>query len=243
MERECEHLLSYMAGTLDDIDKEKFETHLNQCGACRKECEELTDSWEALQFDFEEQEVPESLKAEVFDFVFGEEQKEENPPVKDRIKAWGFLLKKQFSPLSAGLVAILFAITATLTYTNVQSANNQPSTPNQPAEIMTSLNLTSSNDTMRDAGGYAYVVKDNQVKKLVVHVNGLPKLKGSEIYQVWMLKDGKRTNAGMFNTNDSGSGVLTYTLSDDEDDFENIGITMEPDQNNTQPEGKKVVGS
>ncbi|TMN23864.1 anti-sigma factor [Lentibacillus cibarius] len=243
MERECEHLLSYMAGTLDDIDKAKFERHLEQCEVCRKEYEDLTDSWEALQFDFEEQEVPESLKAEVFDFVFRDEQKEGNPSVKDRIKAWGILLKKQFTPLSAGLVAILFAITAALTYTNVQSAANQPSTIKQPAEIIASLNLTSANEAMRDAGGYAYVVKDNQVKKLVVHVNGMPKLKGSKIYQVWMLKGGKRTNAGMFNTNDSGSGVLTYTLSDDEDDFENIGITMEPSQNNTQPQGEKVIGS
>ncbi|GAA0432943.1 anti-sigma factor [Lentibacillus halophilus] len=242
MERECENLLSYMAGTLNEIDKERFEAHLKQCEACMKEYEELSDSWEALQFDFEEQEVPETLKAEVFDFVFGEEQKEEKTTIKDRLKVWGVSLKKQFTPLSASLVIILFAITSVLTYTNVQSANEQPTTPNQPAEIMDSLNLTSANGQMSNAGGYAYIVQEEKTKKLVVHVNGLPKLKGSQIYQVWLLKDGERLNAGIFNTNESGSGVLTYALSEKEV-FDQIGITVEPDRDNTEPEGKKVVGS
>lgn len=78
MERKCEHLLSYMADTLKEEDRESFEAHMKKCDACRREYAELIDSWEALQFDFEEQQVPESLKADVFDFVFNDKKEEEN---------------------------------------------------------------------------------------------------------------------------------------------------------------------
>lgn len=239
MERKCEHLLSYMANMLSKADKEKFEAHMKKCDACRKEYEELNDSWEALQFDFEEQHVPTTLKADVFDFVFESEEKEQKSKGKDRMKKWGILLKRQFTPLSASLVIILFAVMAVLTYTNVQSGSQQQS---QPAEIMASLNLKSADNRMLEAGGYAYVVQEDDARKLIVQVDGLPKLEGSQIYQVWLLKDGRRLNAGIFNTDESGSGVLTHTLSEKED-FDQIGITREPERDNSQPEGEKVVGS
>ncbi|GAA0447945.1 anti-sigma factor [Lentibacillus halophilus] len=242
MERKCEHLLSYMANTLSEADKNKFEAHMKNCDACRKEYEELSKPWEALQFDFKDQHVPESLKEDVFNFIFEDQEKEQKHTIKDRLKARGIQLKKQFTPLTSGLVILLFAVAAILTYVNIQSGSQQQIASSQPAKIMTSLHLTSANSQMHDADGYAYVVQQNNTKKLIVQVNGLPKLEGTETYQVWLLKDGKRLNAGIFNTNESGSGVLTHTLSQEED-FDKIGITKEPKLDNTQPEGKKVVGS
>ncbi|APC49516.1 hypothetical protein BME96_15520 [Virgibacillus halodenitrificans] len=242
MERKCEHLLSYMADTLKEEDRESFEAHMKKCDACRKEYAELIDSWEALQFDFEEQQVPESLKADVFDFVFNDKEEEKNRNLIDKIRDWGILLRNQFTPLSASLVFTLVIATAILMFINGQSGNVEQMAGNQQAEIMTSLNLKSANDELQGAGGYAYVVQQDNSKKLVVQVDGLPKLAGSHTYQVWLLKDGERLNAGIFNTDDSGAGILTYTLPADED-FDQIGITREPALDNTQPEGQKVMGS
>ncbi len=240
MERECEHLLSYMANTLSEAEKEKFEAHMENCDACRNEYAELNKPWEALQFDFNDQHVPESLKEEVFNFVFDQE-KGQKQSIKEKLKTWGSRFKKQFTPLSSGLVIILFAVAAILMYVNIQSGGQQNASV-QPVEIMTSLHLTSPNSQMREAGGDAYIVQQDNAKKLIVQVDGLPKLKGTETYQVWLLKDGRRLNAGIFNTNESGAGVLTYTLSKKEN-FDQIGITKEPKLDNTQPEGEKVMGS
>ncbi|WHX26323.1 anti-sigma factor [Virgibacillus halodenitrificans] len=242
MERKCEHLLSYMADTLKEEDRESFEAHMKKCDACRKEYAELIDSWEALQFDFEEQQVPESLKADVFDFVFNDKEEEKNRNLIDKIRDWGILLRNQFTPLSASLVFTLVIATAILMFINGQSGNVEQMAGNQQAEIMTSLNLKSANDELQGAGGYAYVVQQDNSKKLVVQVDGLPKLAGSHTYQVWLLKDGERVNAGIFNTDESGAGILTYTLPAEED-FDQIGITREPSLDHTQPEGQKVMGS
>ncbi|GAB4074559.1 hypothetical protein GCM10028778_20620 [Barrientosiimonas marina] len=103
---------------------------------------------------------------------------------------------------------------------------------------MTSLHLRPANSQMHETDGYAYVVQHNNTKKLIVQVDGLPKLEGTETYQVWLLKDGKRLNAGIFNTDESGSGALTHMLSQDED-FDQTGITKDPKLDDTQPEGKK----
>lgn len=240
MERECEHLLSYMADTFDQTSKRKFEAHLNHCDTCQKEYHALLVSWNALQFDFVEQDIPQSLKADVFDFVFKNDKKAEKQVGKNSIKKWGLMIKKQFTPLSTVLVVIMLAVTAVLTYTTVQTPSQR--SPVQPAEILATINLTSATEQFHEAGGYAYVVKQAHKKTLVVHVQGLPKLEGSKTYQVWLLKDGKRQNAGMFNTNETGAGVLAYEIPEDHS-FDKIGITMEPDHNNVQPEGKKVVGS
>lgn len=238
MERECEHLLSYMANTLSEADKAKFEAHMKKCEACREEYEELSKPWEALQFDFKDQHVPELLKEEVFNFVFADQENEKKHSMKDRLKAWGTWFKKQFIPLTSGLIILLFAFAAILTYVNTQSGSGQQSASSQPAEITTSLHLKSADDQMGEADGYAYVVQQDNADKLIVQVDGLPKLEGTETYQVWMIKDGNRLNAGIFNTNESGSGALIHTLSKEEE-FDQTGITKEPELDNTQPEGKK----
>jgi Anti-sigma-K factor rskA len=85
-------------------------------------------------------------------------------------------------------------------------------------------------------------LQQGEDKRLVVQVNNLPRLEGSEVYQVWILKNGNRENAGIFKPDESGAGVLTYQLAQNSD-FDQIGITVEPDQYSTQPRGKKIMGS
>ncbi len=242
MEKECEYLLSYISNTLSESDKEIFEVHMQTCDSCREDYKELSESWEALQFDFEDQDVPKSLKKEVFSFIFMDDDKEQKLSVTDKLVAWKNDLKSQFRPLTSSLIIMLLIVTTILMYVNSWSGNEVQDASSRQAEIITSLQLKTDDAQMNEASGYAYVVQQDDAKKLIIQVDGLPKLEGTETYQVWLLKDSQRLNAGIFNTNETGSGVLVHTLPKEES-FDQIGITKEPKLNNTQPEGIKMVGS
>lgn len=239
MKRECDHLLSYVANTLDATEQKKFKEHLNHCDECVKEYEQIMETWDELQFDFEEQEVPGSLKNEVLEFVFEQNRKGKDDTIINKLKEWTYTIKRQFTPLSTSLILVMLAMAFILTF---QSNSLQTDGISNPIEIKSSMGLTSANQSISNANGNAYIVQQGDEDKLVIQVNDLPRLEGSNVYQVWLLKDGERQNAGIFKTDELGSGVLTYHLPDGHS-FDKIGITMEPDQHSTEPKGEKIIGS
>lgn len=244
MERKCNQLPSYITNELSGDNQKSFEDHLKNCSTCHKDYIQIKEAWEALQFDFEEMEVPESLKSEVLDFVFASQQKEADSFVSNLKKGFTFF-KRQFTPLTTVLILTLFIATTVFTTANIQMRNQtltEKELSSQPVEILSTLPLTSVDQNKLEANGSAFVVQQGDDKKLVVQVNNLPKAEGEKVYQVWLLNDGVRQNAGSFKPNNRGSGVLTFELQEDET-FDNIGITLEPDQNSLQPRGPKIIGT
>ncbi|PGZ94349.1 hypothetical protein COE51_22750 [Bacillus pseudomycoides] len=245
MERECEHLLSYVTNTFDDREQKQFKEHLKTCPKCQAEYPSMQAAWEALHFDFEEKEVPETLKAEVFDFIFADEQTNEDNRVTAKWREWTAVLKKQFTPLTTALLVTMLVITVALTIENSQF-KIQPLAKHElnsdPIEVISTRPLVSTNQNHENTKGYMFVIQQGDKKKLVVQADHLPQVKNEEVYQVWLLKDGERKNAGIFKPDETGSGLLTYEISPKQS-FDNIGITLEPDSNSTKPLGKKVLGT
>ncbi|MEK3887837.1 anti-sigma factor [Bacillus sp. FSL K6-3431] len=234
MSKECGNLLSYIAEELDEKTKKAFVEHLPLCPECTREYDQMTEAWSSLKWDFEDMEAPASLKSEVMDFVFDQDPKASVKKVK-----WGRFIRRQFTPaVSVIMLASLFLIIA-LVYSNNQ-LKKELVAMSPLIEVPTTLLLQSTGDTNTD--GAALIVQHGEVRSLVIQIRNLPSLQGSEVYQVWLLKDGERSNAGVFKPDETGAGVLTYSLAQNEQ-FDQIGITKEPDANGTEPRGKKVIGS
>ncbi|MFK2824821.1 anti-sigma factor [Bacillus sp. B190/17] len=245
MERMCDHLLSFIADELGERDKRKFEEHMQQCTKCSKEYENMTDVWHSLYLDIEEQEVPESLKADVMEFVFNNEKKSRKESFK--ITKWLGLFSRQFSPTAMVTVLLLMGLSISLAFANskMQDELTAVYTKNeQPIEVLSTLSLQAVNPVNEriNTGGAAFIIQQGERKSLVVQLKDLPKLQGSEVYQVWLLKNGKRKNAGIFKPDERGSGMLTYQFAQDTE-FDQIGITVEPDEYSLEPRGEKIVGS
>ncbi|PGX12840.1 MULTISPECIES: anti-sigma factor [unclassified Bacillus (in: firmicutes)] len=247
MERECEHLLSYVTNTFDEREQRKFQEHLKTCLKCQTEYSSMQAAWEALHFDFEEKEVPATLKAEVFDFIFVHEQTSRDNTVTAKLKEWTGLLRKQFTPLATVLLGIMAVITVAVTIENSQlkiQSLAKHELSSDPIKVISTRPLISSDQNHENTKGYIFVMQQGEKKKLIVQAEHLPQVKNSEVYQVWLLKDGERKNAGIFKPDETGSGLLTYEISQKQPvSFDNIGITIEPDSNSTKPLGKKVLGT
>ena len=239
MNTECANLLSFLSGELGEKEKKAFTEHLMQCSECTREYEQMTEAWNSLKWDFEEMEPSSSLKSEVMNFVF---ETDDEVPVRKE-KNWSSFFFKQFTPVTSGLLLAALVLAFGLLYSNIQ-LKKELATINLPMEVKTSLSLQPVNKTAvnMNTDGAAYILQQGEERRLIVQIQNLPSLQESEVYQVWLLKDGKRRNAGTFKPDEAGTGSLTYKLSID-DKFNQIGITKEPDSNSTKPRGEKIVGS
>ncbi|MFS0669981.1 anti-sigma factor [Peribacillus frigoritolerans] len=239
MNTECANLLSFLSGELGEKEKKAFTEHLMDCSECTREYEQMTEAWNSLKWDFEEMEPSSSLKSEVMNFVF---ETDDEVPVR-REKNWSSFFFKQFTPVTSGLLLAALVLAFVLLYSNIQ-LKKELAAINLPMEVKTSLSLQPADKTAvnMSTDGAAYILQQGEERRLIVQIQNLPSLQKSEVYQVWLLKDGKRTNAGTFKPDEAGTGSLTYKLSIN-DKFNQIGITREPDANSTKPRGEKIVGS
>lgn len=240
MRRDCEHLIPYIAHELKESEHMAFVEHLKNCTECKKEYQELSQAWHALPFDYTEIAVPETLKGEVLEFVFDPKRNSGTETFMTRINKLAMMLKRQFTPVSTSLVAVLLLTMIGLGISNVQEKSRHAD--NIPIEILTDIPIKAANQSHPGTNGIAYIVQQGSEKNLVVQVHKLPGVEGSQVYQVWLLKNGTRENGGIFKPDENGSGILTYQLAEGQT-FDQIGISVEPDANSSQPRGEKIAGS
>lgn len=247
MTKKCEQLMSYLTGELTKEEREDFESHLSQCQACSSDLKELQEAWSALSSEAEEAEVPPELKSEVMDYVFTDKETEDlqEDGLKTIFSKWKHSLKRYFKPLASAVIAILLIAVTVLMYQNVQlnqELSKMETESGSPVRVIRTVQLQSVIPSS-NAEGYATVIQKENKRELIVHLNQLPMTEGEQAYQVWLLNDGKRKDAGTFRPASNGKGMITYPLPDENFSFGNIGITLEPDAEGTKPRGKKVVGT
>ncbi|HEX6988765.1 MAG TPA: anti-sigma factor [Bacillota bacterium] len=91
------------------------------------------------------------------------------------------------------------------------------------------------------AFGRASVYTTGSGTLVVVTAWDLPSLPAeTAVYQVWLVRDGERVNAGVFRTDPRGNGVVIYRHPG-ELEFDAVGITVEPDPYGDAPRGHRVL--
>jgi hypothetical protein len=90
------------------------------------------------------------------------------------------------------------------------------------------------------AHGYMMVFKNESYGTLVI--DNAPRLEAGYQYQLWLIKDGKRTSGGVFSVSEDGYGTLQVVSGQPLDNYASFGITIEPAGGSPAPTGKKVLG-
>lgn len=232
----CDLLISYFADECSKDERLLFENHLHTCPSCRSDWDEIEQVWRALPWQMDQMEAPKDLKSQVMGSLF------DRQPRADRWKKGN----KPGMPWQTGLAAavVLLVIIASAwnyyLFTGRSGTNRQALDQPAQVKVIYTLSPTASNPS---ATGKACIFKQGDQSKLVVYLFGLSATQGEEAYQVWLINDGKRQNAGTFHVNDQGFGVLTYDLQRSGKNPDAIGITLEPDPHGTEPRGTKVLGT
>ncbi len=240
----CEGLIDYLAGESSDMERKRFERHLESCPDCKEEASTWREVWNRLSDDVEMIEPPADLKESVLTLLFDNNGLTPEPfkkTHKSRLKR--FLL----GGASVAVLVSVFAAGWLLRDAQIQSIKKEASVQ-APASIETLFRLSAERgngkfDDSPNAYGVACLVRSEKEEQLVVYIFGSPQTREGEAYQVWLLNDGVRTSAGTFTVGTSGIGIMTLPMSQEIPVFDSVGVTLEPDSHSDSPRGPKMFGS
>ncbi|QHW35311.1 anti-sigma factor [Paenibacillus rhizovicinus] len=257
----CDDCLSYIAGLCSEEEKRVFELHLPTCDSCRQELEDLHIVWEALPANMEMMEPPKDLKQQVMKAVRAAdaESADGGKTQSNRLLRPFSAGKSRRSRLPRGMkpmLALFAAAASAIVLLSIWNAQLRSEHAADPLPVEQALSVPASNikqlvslksqaPETAESSGVACIVDNGQSKQFVVYLFGAPPTLGEEAYQVWLIKDGKRSSAGTFRvgSNSRGIGLLAMPIQGKKLDFDAIGITLEPDEHGSQPRGTRMYGS
>ena len=229
-------LPAYAIGSLDEEEAVLVSKHLASCAACRAEMQEYQAVVDRLPLAVPQFDPPAEVKARLMDQVQASIQAKQ---VRGEETPWWESLVNFFrraAPLwgLASLVLILALVTS-----NVFLWNQVNNLRSQAARTMRVVNL-SGTKIAPQATGLIVISLDGEHGTLVVdHMPGLPE---NQEYQLWLIKDGVRTNGGVFSVSKDGYGSLWVKSPQPLASYSAIGITIEPKGGSPGPTGEKVLG-
>jgi hypothetical protein len=240
-------MVDYIVGDCAPVDRKQFEDHLSGCTECRQETMELMEAWNSIGIALPELEVPAEWKAQIIDQAILSAPGLDSSSLATR----GLIANRVNRSLTAKLAYAAAAVAIVVSCGLLAWDNGIAPLPligqrqvlNQPVQVMETYRLVSADADTPGAEGNCQLLKRGKKEQLVLQVNGLPATEGDQVYQVWLIHNGKRVNAGTFKVNDEGEAGLTYPIFTAKEPFDQIGITLEPDANGTKPRGKKVLGT
>lgn len=232
----CDDLIPYLLDP-DHIHQNQIEHHIQSCPVCQKNKVEFEEIMAMLAQSVPLKEAPADWKDDILNEVWAHEDDSLYKTKPSLRPNWFLRIKNQFTPLSAAVIGFLLAV---LTFTVAEYV--QLNTENKVLQHNMTLALQHT-DKANGAGGRVLIMEQNGMIELYVMTEDLPPLVDNQVYQVWLIKNGKRDNAGIFRVNENGEGLLRYVMDSKNFTYDSIGITLEPDGQGTQPRGEKVLGT
>ncbi|MTD31374.1 anti-sigma factor domain-containing protein [Planomicrobium sp. YIM 101495] len=230
----CERLVDYLNAMLSEEEEKEFEAHLAGCEDCR----EIVEVTGELPYLAEAVEPPVEMKARILANVFEEEEKPAAAPSPKSLPMAAPKKAPKRNWLTPLLAAILLLSLLGNLYALMQNSGQQ-----EVAEeaVLRSVALQPSEEFGGNAT--AAIVNEEETLNVVVQAGELEELTGTEVYQVWLLKDGQPIPTGAFTPNGSGEGAAVYKLNGSIEDWDTIAITKEPQGGNETPAGEIVLSS
>jgi anti-sigma-K factor RskA len=230
-----ELLPEYALGCLDEDDEILVSEHVATCSVCRAELEAFENVTDRLVFAAPETAPPVRLKQQLMNRI--------QPPMEpatagpQQLSWWQKLaaLLQQSAPVWGAASLVLVLILAV----NNLMLRNQAHEPVLTSGGMRIVALAST-DAASSAAGTLVISADGEYGSLAV--DGLPPLGNAQQYQLWLIKDGERTDGGVFSVNPEGYGVLWIESAAPLSSFSAFGITVEPAGGSSGPTGEKVLG-
>jgi anti-sigma-K factor RskA len=219
------HLLAgaYVVNAVDDIDRRRFEQHLDSCATCREEVASLSHAVEGLARAAHEP-APPLMRARVLAEIDGVRQVS---PVVLRTPGRGRLtLLSRVAAVIAILGLGAFAL----------QQRSRANTATQTAAIVRASDARIV--VLAGDGGTARFTYSASVGAGVVVTDGLAPAASGRTYQLWIVEAGTPRSLGTFG---SGSGGRTIRLSAPPSSGAVVAVTNEPSPGSPQPTSSPVL--
>lgn len=225
-------LPAYALGSLDRDEANQVEEHLLSCLICRSESAAFDTVAEQLSFAAPAAAPSPELKDRLMQRV--QTARPQRPvPVQHSQRPWLERLLPVWSLASLGLIIALAAFNLSL-----WQRLNQLEFLTAPGG-MRAIPLSATVDAP-GATGFVLVGADGMNGAVVV--DGLPPLDENRQYQVWLVRDGKRTSGAIFSTDEENYAGMRIRIAGSLLEYSAVDVTIEPAGGSTQPTGAQVLG-
>ena len=232
-------LPAYAIECLEEDEKQTVANHLAVCKVCQEELRAYQSVVDNLPLAVPPHTPPDRVKQRLMERVQTAEARVEAGRTEPPNASWWDSLTTFFRRVSpawglASLVLVLaLAASNLLLWQQVSDLRSAP----PPALHVVNLDHT---DVAPEASGMVVVSMDGEYGTLVV--DHLIPLGANQQYQLWLIKDGKRTSGGVFSVSEDGYGALVVDSPLPLVDYDGFGITVEPRGGSPRPTGPRVLG-
>jgi anti-sigma-K factor RskA len=227
----------YVLGSLDREERLLVDRHISTCESCMAELRAYNEVIGEFAYSVALVEPPQDIKQKIMTRILGSDQpfqKESNPSIWQKL----FNFSTNLSPAWVVVGVLLIVVLGAGNLFMLNQVKEQNQLPDRTNLSVINLNGT---ETTPDAIGLIVLSKDGEHGTLIV--DRLPRLDESKQYQLWLIKDGKRTSGGVFSVSKDGYGSLWVNSSEPLSSFGSFGITVEPNGGSPEPTGEKVLGT
>lgn len=227
----------YALGNLEREESDLVSDHLSTCESCQVILGSYEQTVGLLAFGAPRVKPPESLKSELLKRIKSSSSVQIAKKSKQKTRS-GLSIFNWFSPAlaMASLVAVI-----SLTTVNIIQWNQNKRISNQLSGPLKIIKMKGT-QLAPHADGTFVIGQDNLHGVLVA--SDLPKIPENKQFQLWLIKNGKTTNGGVFSTTSLGYAVMKVTSTEPLPEHQNFTVTTEPIGGSSFPSGPEMmVGS
>ena len=254
-EQFAEDLALYALGSLDGVELQALEKHLEECGSCRRELEQLRGDVGLLGLSTAGPKPPARSRQRLLSAIANEPRL----PVRDRVGASTRPRRSWFPVLgwiAAATVAVVcigvlrqnstlqqdahsLKIQLTDQASKLEQANEVVATLRDPEALQVELVATGNKPQPR---GKAIYQRRN--RSLIFLASNLPALPAQKIYELWLFpaNGGAPIAAGLFRPDTRGSATIVNPPLPDGVAAKTFAVTLEPESGSHEsPRGTPVI--
>ena len=261
MNEKIEELFTFYAlDAVTDSERQEVEAYVASNPEARRRLDEMIRTASALPYASEPLEPPEALKRTLMDRVNADAQKRFAHPPSAQDSSWSRLMDffltrpAQWLPQAVAVLSLFVALAVgawgislrnQLTGLQAQTALLQKELADQRVVLaqLSSPNAQtfaiSGTDHQPDAHGQ--LIADSQSGSAVLVVSGLQQLEADKIYEFWLIQGETPIAAGLFEVNDEGQAILQVSHAVTPQEYDAIGVSIEPQAGSVLPTGDIVM--
>jgi len=225
-------LPAYALDILTAAERDQVIEHLTACPECRLELRQFQVTTDALALASAQSSIRPEVKTSLMKRIKSRQTAAPIPARNTLKQGWrSFFLRS--APVWGFALIIILALGSWLLWDRLHQVN--PSNPT-PLRVVALANT----DNAPGAIGTVIISKTGEYGTLVV--DKLDALDETHQYQLWLIKDGQRSSGGLFSVNSDGYASMPIASPLPLDQYQAVGITVEPAGGSPHPTGVKVLG-
>ena len=247
-----ELLPAYVLDAIDDADRARVNQHLAHCDDCTRVATDLRPVADLLAHAVPLVEPPAGLRSRVLAATMPKAQPTTSFIAQLSSFFSGLVRAPAFAAVSLVLVVALGLWNVSLqNQISQQAALSQQMSSEltrQRALVSTMAYADSQPRRMQatevasQAVGRLYTAPELNTLALIIY--DMPTLPQGKVYQFWLIDPtGDRTSGGTFTVDDKGRGWLLIRAPKSLDNYQGVGVTIEPDGGSLKPTGAKMMGT